>query len=43
MLILRTLSRERERHGFEIAGAIRRASAGVFSVEGSLYPALQRM
>jgi PadR family transcriptional regulator PadR len=44
MLILKTLSRERELHGFEIAQAIERTSIGVFLVEeGSLYPALQRM
>jgi len=44
MLILKTLSRERQLHGFEIAEAIERTSTGVFLVEeGSLYPALQRM
>ena len=44
MLILKTLSRLNELHGFEIADAIERGSAGVFFVEeGSLYPALQRM
>ena len=44
MLILRTLDRQDEMHGFEIAEAIQRASAGVLQVEeGSLYPALQRM
>jgi transcriptional regulator len=44
MLILKTLSRGRELHGFEIAQAIERTSSGVFFVEeGSLYPALQRM
>ena len=44
MLILRTLDRADEMHGFEIAEAIQRMSAGVLQVEeGSLYPALQRM
>ncbi len=44
MLILQTLARLEELHGFEIADAIQRASAGVLQVEeGSLYPALQRM
>ena len=44
MLILRTLDRQDEMHGFEIAEAIQRTSAGVLQVEeGSLYPALQRM
>lgn len=44
MLILKTLARGREMHGFEIADAIERTSAEVFRVEeGSLYPALQRM
>ena len=44
MLILQTLSRLEELHGFEIADAIQRTSAGVLQVEeGSLYPALQRM
>ena len=44
MLILNTLSRTREMHGFEIAEAIERTSSDVFRVEeGSLYPALQRM
>src|SRR5687768_6701861 len=44
MLILSTLTRAPELHGFEIAEAIERRSAGVFLVEeGSLYPALQRM
>ena len=44
MLILKTLAHARELHGFEIAEAIERTSAGVFLVEeGSLYPALQRM
>jgi len=44
MLILQTLARRGELHGFEIAEAIERASAEVLRVEeGSLYPALQRM
>ena len=44
MLILRTLERQPDRHGFEIAEAIERMSADVLRVEeGSLYPALQRM
>src|SRR5262245_34361621 len=44
MLVLRTLDRDGELHGFEIAEAIQRVSAEVLTVEeGSLYPALQRM
>ena len=44
MLILKTLSREGERHGFEIAESIATRSADALRVEeGSLYPALQRM
>ena len=44
MLILTTLARVGDRHGFEIAQAIEQASADVLRVEeGSLYPALQRM
>ena len=44
MLILKTLSRATELHGFEIAEAIQRGSKDVLQVEeGSLYPALQRM
>jgi transcriptional regulator len=44
MLILKTLLRNGQLHGFEIAEAIRYTSADVFLVEeGSLYPALQRM
>ena len=44
LLILTTLSRRSELHGFEIVDAIERTSGDVFSVpEGSLYPALQRM
>ncbi len=44
MLILRTLARRADQHGFEIAESIRNASGDVLQVEeGSLYPALQRM
>jgi|SRR5215468_5787067 len=44
MLILKTLARSGNLHGFEIAEAIRQSSADVLLVEeGSLYPALQRM
>jgi PadR family transcriptional regulator len=44
MLVLRTLARHRELHGFEIADSIERTSSDVLRVEeGSLYPALQRM
>src|SRR6185436_19388936 len=44
MLVLQTLTRERELHGFEIAEAIQQTSDDVLQVEeGSLYPALQRM
>ncbi len=44
MLILKTLARTREMHGFEIAESILAASEDVLQVEeGSLYPALQRM
>jgi len=44
MLILRTLARHGELHGFEIAESIEQISADVLTVEeGSLYPALQRM
>lgn len=44
LLILRTLSRGGEMHGYEIANAIQRISEEVLQVEeGSLYPALQRM
>ena len=40
LLILKTLARSEEMHGFEIAEAIERGSADVFVVEeGSLYPA----
>jgi len=44
LMILKTLARGGERHGFEIAAAIGDLSGDVFFVEeGSLYPALQRM
>ena len=44
LLILRTLARDGELHGFEIAESIERTSESVLVVEeGSLYPALQRM
>jgi len=44
MLILKTLARGGELHGFEIAEAIQAVSEDVLQVEeGSLYPALQRM
>ncbi len=44
MLILRTLARSGELHGYEIAHSIQRISQDVLQVEeGSLYPALQRM
>ena len=44
MLVLQTLARSTELHGFGIADAIERASTEVLRVEeGSLYPALQRM
>jgi transcriptional regulator len=44
MLILKTLSREGELHGYEIANSIQQYSGDVLQVEeGSLYPALQRM
>ena len=45
LLILATLAvRTTPLHGFEIAEAIERRSANVFRVvEGSLYPALQRL
>lgn len=44
MLILRTLARGGEMHGFAIADDILGTSSGVLLVEeGSLYPALQRM
>lgn len=44
MVILKTLSRGGEMHGFEIANSIFETSANVLQVEeGSLYPALQRL
>ena len=44
MLILRTLAKGREMHGFEIAESILETSEDVLQVEeGSLYPALQRL
>ena len=44
MLILKTLARSGDLHGFEIAEAIQSVSQKVLQVEeGSLYPALQRM
>ena len=44
MLILKTLARDRELHGFQIAKSIKQLSEDVLQVEeGSLYPALQRM
>ena len=44
MLILKTLARSGELHGYEIANSIQVASQEVLQVEeGSLYPALQRM
>lgn len=44
MLILNTLARAGEMHGYEIANSIQQISDEVLQVEeGSLYPALQRM
>jgi PadR family transcriptional regulator PadR len=44
MLILKTLARGGELHGFQIADSIQETSDDVLQVEeGSLYPALQRM
>lgn len=44
MLILRTLARSGELHGYEIANSIQQFSDEILQVEeGSLYPALQRM
>ena len=44
LLVLRTLARHGELHGYEIADSIQRTSDAVLQVEeGSLYPALQRM
>src|SRR5713101_7790013 len=43
-LILKTLARSGDMHGYEIANSIQRISDDVLQVEeGSLYPALQRM
>jgi PadR family transcriptional regulator, regulatory protein PadR len=44
LLILQTLARFGEMHGYEIASSIQRISEDVLQIEeGSLYPALQRM
>jgi PadR family transcriptional regulator len=44
LLILKSLARCGEMHGYEIANFIQRISEDVLQVEeGSLYPALQRM
>jgi PadR family transcriptional regulator len=44
MLILKTLARASQLHGFQIADSIQQISEDVLQVEeGSLYPALQRM
>jgi PadR family transcriptional regulator PadR len=44
LLVLKTLDRLPQLHGFEVAEAISERSGEVFQVEeGSLYPALQRM
>ncbi len=44
LLILKTLARGGQMHGYEIARSIQQISADVLQVEeGSLYPALQRM
>jgi PadR family transcriptional regulator len=44
LLILRTLARSGEMHGYEIANSIEQISEDILQVEeGSLYPALQRM
>ena len=44
LLILRTLARSGEMHGYQIANSIQRISNDILQVEeGSLYPALQRM
>jgi PadR family transcriptional regulator, regulatory protein PadR len=44
LLILKTLARNGELHGFEIANSIQQTTDDVLQVEeGSLYPALQRM
>ncbi len=44
LLILKTLARGGEMHGYEIGNSIQHISEDVLQVEeGSLYPALQRM
>ena len=44
MLILKSVARRAEMHGFEIADYIQQISEDVITVEeGSLYPALQRL
>jgi transcriptional regulator len=44
LLILKTLARGQEMHGYEIARSIQKVSEDVLRIEeGSLYPALQRM
>jgi transcriptional regulator len=44
LLILKTLARHGELHGFEIAESIQRTTENILQVEeGSLYPALQRI
>jgi transcriptional regulator len=44
MLVLKTLARNGELHGYEIVNAIQQISEDILQVEeGSLYPALQRM
>lgn len=44
LLILKTLARSGELHGYEIANSIQQISGEVLQIEeGSLYPALQRM
>ncbi len=44
LLILRTVARSGQMHGYEIANSIQQISQDVLQVEeGSLYPALQRM
>ena len=44
LLILKTLARSGQMHGYEIANSIEQLSDDVLQVEeGSLYPALQRM
>ena len=44
LLILKTLARSGEMHGYQIVNSVQRISDDVLQVEeGSLYPALQRM